>query len=383
MILPDGGLQLAALEEQALQPGTKGLPITAAAAPGRPWWRLQRWNVLRGRHQLPGGRAQGTSSAAAITSTGCAAFCAALTAPLLAPHGKTTMSPQLFGAQLANGAWGITLGHRYRRCRLARRVSACAACCWPTSWWRHADLRRASCALLRDDPGFELFALADSLAGRAAPGRCRARRRRASASAAAAGRTGHRRPARRLPPPLEAALALARRRSPRLAGACSWPASKPTRACWSPTTAPRDVARGRRLPRAAGGRPGPPGRCRERLFGGPRRSCCRRAAPRTSTWSRVRFRDGERPLAAGASRSCAAAATSPATTASYRQPDWPSWMRARDVADGLRPAARGLEHRAVAPRAHPADPHHGQARCVVRPGDLPHARWRRIVTGPG
>ena len=42
-----------------------------------------------------------------------AEYCAASTrdasSVLFAPHGKTTMSPQLFDAQLAHGAWGITL----------------------------------------------------------------------------------------------------------------------------------------------------------------------------------------------------------------------------------------------------------------------------------
>ena len=32
------------------------------------------------------------------------------TGALIAPHGKTTMSPQLFARQVADGAWAITLG---------------------------------------------------------------------------------------------------------------------------------------------------------------------------------------------------------------------------------------------------------------------------------
>jgi D-serine dehydratase len=80
----------------------------------------------------------------------------------LAPHGKTTMSPQLFGAQLANGAWGITLAsatqvqvaHRFgvRRVLLANQLVA------------RADTN-AVLQLMHDDPDFDCYVLADSLAG--------------------------------------------------------------------------------------------------------------------------------------------------------------------------------------------------------------------------
>jgi D-serine dehydratase len=72
------------------------------------------------------------------------------------------MSPQLFGAQLANGAWGMTLAsatqvqlaHRFgvRRVLLANQLVA------------RADIHGVL-HLMRDDPDFECFALADSLAG--------------------------------------------------------------------------------------------------------------------------------------------------------------------------------------------------------------------------
>jgi D-serine dehydratase len=38
----------------------------------------------------------------------------------LAPHGKTTMSPQLFQRQLLDGAWGITLATVFQ-VQVARR----------------------------------------------------------------------------------------------------------------------------------------------------------------------------------------------------------------------------------------------------------------------
>jgi D-serine dehydratase len=81
---------------------------------------------------------------------------------VLAPHGKTTMCPQLFGAQIANGAWGMTLAtvaqvqvaYRFgvRRVLLANQLVA------------PADIR-AVLALMKGDPAFEFYALADSEAG--------------------------------------------------------------------------------------------------------------------------------------------------------------------------------------------------------------------------
>lgn len=156
-ILPDGGLFLAELDEQLLQPGTKGLPI---AQPLRQHMvGVQRWNVL----------AVDTSFPVAVLKTSSLlhnlgwmrAFCARYDV-VLAPHGKTTMSPQLFGAQLANGAWGITLA-------TAPQVLAAARCgvrrvLLANELVAPADIR-ALLALLRDDPGFELFVLADSAEG--------------------------------------------------------------------------------------------------------------------------------------------------------------------------------------------------------------------------
>lgn len=81
---------------------------------------------------------------------------------LLAPHGKTTMSPQLFQAQLDAGAWAITLAtipqlrvaHRFgvRRVLLANQPVAMA------------DLESLA-ALLREDADFQAWVLVDSSAG--------------------------------------------------------------------------------------------------------------------------------------------------------------------------------------------------------------------------
>jgi D-serine dehydratase len=99
--LPHGGLALSSLEEQLLQPGVKGLPITAPLRQGA--IQVQGWNVLHGDTSFP--VAVLKTSALRHNLDWMRAFCDRY-GVLLAPHGKTTMSPQLFGAQLANGACG-------------------------------------------------------------------------------------------------------------------------------------------------------------------------------------------------------------------------------------------------------------------------------------
>ena len=78
----------------------------------------------------------------------------------LAPHGKTTMSPELFARQLAAGAWGITAATTgqmrvYRafgveRILLANELVEGAAIRWLASE-------------LTDDPGFDAYCLVDSI----------------------------------------------------------------------------------------------------------------------------------------------------------------------------------------------------------------------------
>jgi D-serine deaminase-like pyridoxal phosphate-dependent protein len=80
----------------------------------------------------------------------------------LAPHGKTTMAPQLFARQLAAGAWGITAAtvdqvRVYRafgvpRVLLANELTDPAGAAWLA-------------AELAADPGFECYVYADSVAG--------------------------------------------------------------------------------------------------------------------------------------------------------------------------------------------------------------------------
>ncbi|WP_051499167.1 alanine racemase [Nocardia sp. BMG51109] len=78
----------------------------------------------------------------------------------LAPHGKTTMSPQLWSEQLAAGAWGITLATAWQA-QVARsfgvsRILLANALVDPAGLrWVAGESRR--------DPGFELVCWADSV----------------------------------------------------------------------------------------------------------------------------------------------------------------------------------------------------------------------------
>jgi D-serine deaminase-like pyridoxal phosphate-dependent protein len=134
----------------------KGVPL------GTPPFPIERiaereWNVLRGDVRLPVAllrestlRANGTWMRRFLQESGA----------LLAPHGKTTMSPELFQRQLADGAWGITFANmgQVRAARLhgiARIVLANIVMDPAEVRWATDELRR--------DPAFEMLFLVDSL----------------------------------------------------------------------------------------------------------------------------------------------------------------------------------------------------------------------------
>jgi len=80
----------------------------------------------------------------------------------LAPHGKTTLSPQLFHMQLAAGAWGMTCAtaahlRLYRRFGVPRIVMA--------NQLLDADSVQFVARQLADDPTFEFYGIVDSVAG--------------------------------------------------------------------------------------------------------------------------------------------------------------------------------------------------------------------------
>ncbi|MFO1218810.1 MAG: alanine racemase [Burkholderiaceae bacterium] len=92
------------MSDDRLGPWLKGYP--GARPPiARADLAAQRWNVLAGDLPLP--LAVLRSSALDHNIAWMQGFAAARGVQL-APHGKTTMSPQLFARQLAAGAWGIT-----------------------------------------------------------------------------------------------------------------------------------------------------------------------------------------------------------------------------------------------------------------------------------
>lgn len=79
----------------------------------------------------------------------------------IAPHGKTTMSPELVAAQLEYGAWGMTAATAWQARAMvafgARRVMIANECLDPVGLGWVA-------AYLRDHPEVEIYAFVDSLA---------------------------------------------------------------------------------------------------------------------------------------------------------------------------------------------------------------------------
>ena len=92
---------------ETLDSTTKGYPLSSPALPISALG-AQRWSVLAGDLPLP--LAVIRDSALAHNHAWMRDFTAS-TGVLLAPHGKTTMAPQIFAQQLAAGAWGITVAN--------------------------------------------------------------------------------------------------------------------------------------------------------------------------------------------------------------------------------------------------------------------------------
>ena len=138
-------------------PGTKGYPHLAAPM-RRSAIAAQRWNLLRGDLPLPLAVIQRDALAGNLRWMQQFARAQGVD---LAPHGKTSMSPQLFAAQVAAGAWGITfanltqarlgLAAGVRRALIANQVVAAA------------DLDGIG-QVLDQHPGARLLFLVDSLA---------------------------------------------------------------------------------------------------------------------------------------------------------------------------------------------------------------------------
>ena len=140
-----------------LDDGVKGIP---AGVPPFPIGAIgaKGWNLLAEDMPLP--LAVLKRSALDHNLRWMAAFVARAGA-VLAPHGKTTMAPGLFREQVEHGAWAITVA-TVQQAIIARRYGIRRVLLANQIVGRQAV--RAALDLLREDPGFELYALVDSVA---------------------------------------------------------------------------------------------------------------------------------------------------------------------------------------------------------------------------
>ncbi len=137
---------------------TKGLPAGTSAL-SRDDIARAGWNILR--EDLPLPLAVLKESSLQHNSAWMKSF-REMTGVAIAPHGKTTMSPELYARQLADGAWGITVAtvqqlrvcreHGIKRVVLANQLVGKQAIAYVRN-----ELAR--------DPEFEFCCLVDSIAG--------------------------------------------------------------------------------------------------------------------------------------------------------------------------------------------------------------------------
>ena len=144
-----------------VEPTTKGWPALAGTLPLRDAGR-QRWNLLR--QDLPLPVAVLKASALAHNSRWMRGFLERFDVRLC-PHGKTTMAPQLFARQLADGAFGITVA-TVQQLMVCRRFGVPRVLLANQLIGRQAI--RTVIAELEADPTFEFLGVVNSLAGVAA-----------------------------------------------------------------------------------------------------------------------------------------------------------------------------------------------------------------------
>jgi D-serine dehydratase len=151
-------LNLTGLEDQVVDPLTKGLPF------GTTGLRLrdigaQGWSMLAGDLPLP--LAILKRDILAANSRWMTSF-AAENGLVIAPHGKTTMAPQLFDTQVADGAWAITVA-TVQQLQVCRRFGVQRVIL------ANQPVGRQSVDVcfqaLQQDAGFELYCLADTKPG--------------------------------------------------------------------------------------------------------------------------------------------------------------------------------------------------------------------------
>ena len=136
---------------KGLPPGTAPMPLSAIGGQG--------WSVLAGDLPLP--LAVLKRSALEANSAYMRGFLA-MTGARIAPHGKTTMAPQLFARQIVDGAFAITLAsvqqirvarhYGFSRILLANQITGASA-----ARYMAEDVAR--------DPDFQFWSFVDSVAG--------------------------------------------------------------------------------------------------------------------------------------------------------------------------------------------------------------------------
>jgi D-serine deaminase-like pyridoxal phosphate-dependent protein len=145
---------VAALDERVLGPAHKGLPRESWGKSVREYLRTEPTLARLSTPLLT------VEEAALNSNVSVMADWARSAGVLLAPHGKTTMAPQIWARQLEAGAWGITLATPWQvqlarsfgvdRIMLANAIVDPAALAWLA-------------AELDDDPSFEFFSWVDSV----------------------------------------------------------------------------------------------------------------------------------------------------------------------------------------------------------------------------
>jgi D-serine dehydratase len=152
--------ELEGLRQDPIDWRYKGFPAVEGVTPANV--AAQGWDLLAGDLLLPALvlKRSALEANASLMARWCAGHGASL-----APHGKTTMSPELFALQLDAGAWAITAATTsharvYRRFGVPRVVLANQVVEPAAVRWIAGELAA--------DPGFELLSLVDSAAAVAA-----------------------------------------------------------------------------------------------------------------------------------------------------------------------------------------------------------------------
>jgi D-serine deaminase-like pyridoxal phosphate-dependent protein len=151
--------RLHAVRERPIEPTEKGFGVLAAPGPSAASLAAARPPVHAASFSYPLLTLRETALAGNIEAM--AGYCARA-GVLLAPHGKTAMSPELAARQLAHGAWGITVAtigqlRTYRAFGFDRLLLASELVDEAGIAWLAAELAA--------DPGFEAYCYVDSAEG--------------------------------------------------------------------------------------------------------------------------------------------------------------------------------------------------------------------------